>query len=645
MLEGLEARVLLSGGPTDYLVDLTTDAGTGSNGTGDLLYCINQANANSNPAGSVIEFDPTVFNPAQPRSIVLSSTLHLSETAGPEVIVGPGPSVLTISGNDAVQVFDETGDAMANLSGLTIRGGQTDQGGGGIVNDGSLTVTSCTITGNTTDAAGGGIENDGTLTITDSTIADNSADFGGGIENEGALTVTGSTIESNTANLGGGLDNDEGGTASLTGTIVSSNSASTWGGGIFCAGASPVTLAGSTVSSNTAMSGGGLYSEGDGGDGGNGVSLASSTFSDNSATATSASSGGGGLFNVGGHVAITGCTFSGNMSANGGGGIFASQGALTITDSTVADNAAVRVGAGIDANSGTLTAVNCTIADNNEPSTGAGFGGGINIDQGTATLDNTIIALNTDGTGTGASPDNLYIDGSGTVSSASANNLIGAGGGNSGLTNGGNGNLVGVADPGLGTLASNGGPTQTIALLSGSPAIQAGSRALAADANLTNDQRGTGFPRVVNGSVDMGAFEVQVVTTNPAPALRAISPDEIAVGHADPLTLSVVGSGFIGESVVEWDSTALATVFGTGNTLTATIPASDFATAGSFSVTVVNPGPGGGTSNAETFRVLAVPTSVYVDGSYASDAAGTVVTWTDGSKHTVGFDAFGTVQA
>ena len=54
-------------------------------------------------------------------------------------------------------------------------------------------------------------------------------------------------------------------------------------------------------------------------------------------------------------------------------------------------------------------------------------------------------------------------------------NLIGTGG-SGGLTNGSNGNLVGVADPGLGTLADNGGPTQTIALLAGSPAIDAGNR-------------------------------------------------------------------------------------------------------------------------------------------------------------------------
>ena len=94
VLEGLENRTLLSG-PTVYTVDLTTDsgptsAGSGSGTVGDLRYCINQANANTNSAGSLVEFDSTVF--ATPQTITLSAslgTLDLTESAGPEVIDGP----------------------------------------------------------------------------------------------------------------------------------------------------------------------------------------------------------------------------------------------------------------------------------------------------------------------------------------------------------------------------------------------------------------------------------------------------------------------------------------------------------------------------------------------------------------------------
>jgi hypothetical protein len=69
---------------------------------------------------------------------------------------------------------------------------------------------------------------------------------------------------------------------------------------------------------------------------------------------------------------------------------------------------------------------------------------------------------------------------------------------------------VGLADLNLGPLGDNGGPTQTIALGPGSVAIDAGDNTAAA--GLITDQRGSGFPRIVNGRVDVGAFEVQRAT-------------------------------------------------------------------------------------------------------------------------------------
>ena len=113
--------------------------------------------------------------------------------------------------------------------------------------------------------------------------------------------------------------------------------------------------------------------------------------------------------------------------------------------------------------------------------------------------------------------NNTIVDGiEGQVQPNSAYNLIGTGG-SGGLVNGVNNNQVGVTNMGLDPNGPqfNGGPTQTIALLPGSPALNAGSVALAVDENgspLSYDQRGAGYPRVINGTVDIGAYEFTPLT-------------------------------------------------------------------------------------------------------------------------------------
>jgi hypothetical protein len=93
-----------------------------------------------------------------------------------------------------------------------------------------------------------------------------------------------------------------------------------------------------------------------------------------------------------------------------------------------------------------------------------------------------------------------------------------------------------VADPGIGLLANNGGPTQTIALYAGSPAIDGGSNALAVDPTtslaLPTDQRGIGYPRIVAGMVDIGAYE------GPNPTTTSVSTSLTPSVYGQPVTFT-----------------------------------------------------------------------------------------------------------
>ena len=160
---------------------------------------------------------------------------------------------------------------------------------------------------------------------------------------------------------------------------------------------------------------------------------------------------------------------------------------------------------------GPATLINVTIARNNVSGL-AGGGGGISLTAGgKAGLYNSIVAQNFTGTGQFAPASDIALSGGGSLVPNSANNLIGTGG-SGGLTSGGDtGNLVGIANPGLASsLQLNGGPTETLALVAGSPAIDAG-RASIVGVNLpTIDQRGAlrGPKGLEAGpTTDIGAYE------------------------------------------------------------------------------------------------------------------------------------------
>ncbi|MBX7223144.1 MAG: hypothetical protein K1Y36_24570, partial [Blastocatellia bacterium] len=238
-----------------------------------------------------------------------------------------------------------------------------------------------------------------------------------------------------------------------------------------------------------------------------------------------AGSGGGGamVLNVGTNL-IQGCTFSGNTVTNSGsnGGAFTtSSGTTTVVNSTISGNVAPNSGgAAIVQSTGNLTFRNCTVVSNT--ANGLNGGGGLRVTGASAalTLINTIVAGNSCPNTANA---NDLTRSSGTLTGN--NNVIGDANAAGGLTNGTNGNIVGVGGSGVRalntiintTLTNNGGPTNTHVLAAGSVAIDAGSNTNAS--SFPTDQRGIGFNRF-NGTVDIGAVENGVT----APTFTGVTP-------------------------------------------------------------------------------------------------------------------------
>ncbi len=241
----------------------------------------------------------------------------------------------------------------------------------------------------------------------------------------------------------------------------------------------------------------------------------------------------GGTINFRANLAIGGTTLSSNHAGDGGGGIFSvgTYSSTLVSNSTLTGNTARFSGGAIFQSTGAPTLANSTLSAN-----AAGFAGGGLFNRGTARVEFSTITGNSapNGTGSGiASVDNAYTNTQlrGTIVSANFNNddvgiVVG------GVTNrftslgynligGGSAALAfaaserGITDPGLASLANNGGPTMTHALLPGSLAINGGDpTAVAGSGGVpTTDQRGAGFSRIFGNRIDVGAYEHQQLVT------------------------------------------------------------------------------------------------------------------------------------
>jgi len=304
-------------------------------------------------------------------------------------------------------------------------------------------------------AAGGGVLNNGTLQLLNVTFAGNratnDAGSGGAIYNNGTLVASNVAFTGNRAmaaagGFGGALFNN--GSAQLSGVTFTGNRTNGCGGAVFNA-TGTVDLVNVTMRSNRA------------------------------------SNSGGGLFAQQGRTTLTNVTLNGNRARKIGGGVF-SYSPLALTNVTLASNRAVH-GGGVFCSYNTATLRNVTISSNH-----AVHGGGILNSNATLTLTNSIIARN--------APQNC----DGTPMLSGGHNLESA----TSCSFSAIGDLSGV-NPLLGPLRDNGGLTPTMALLAGSPAIDAGTDVDAP----SSDQRGAARPADGNGdhipAYDIGAYEVQ----------------------------------------------------------------------------------------------------------------------------------------
>lgn len=432
-----------------------------NSGPGSLRLAVRKANAF--PGADQVAFAPGLTGTITLTAGEILITDHLA-------IHGPGAGVLTVSGNDHSRTFHVEKPGVAapinvTLSGLTLTRGFSASGlvaGGAVFADSeNLTILDSVISNSTSGAAD----------------EDPSPNGCGG--NVGFFGTSGGTLRIVNSRLTGGV-------AQGLDFLV---------GGNLCVFKGRLILERSTLSGGTARQGGGLFV--DSLTGNSRISL--STISGNRADES-----GGGIFSssLGAVLTIESSTISGNTGGlpspiytGFGGGIEIDQGNLRIINSTISGNHANGAGGGIvspvGANSSLL--LRLTTVSNN---TAGRTAGSILVSGPIATvrLDHSIVAhgapqdlagLPAEFPATFTADDSL-IEAPGTALLVGAHNRVGA-------------------DPLLGPLANNGGPTRTHRPLPGSPAIDAGDPAIPSPP--ATDQRG--FARIAGAAIDLGSVEAQ----------------------------------------------------------------------------------------------------------------------------------------
>ena len=572
--------------------------GGGVVGNGTAGSCTEAALETALSGGGLV-----TFNCGGPKTIVLTS----QKTIMTDTTIN-GAGVITLSGGGTTRLFDVQNGAHLTIQELTIANGYSTDDGGGIY-----------------------VERLGILAVTDSIFTGNTGYNGGAIATNGwgwddvgvVLSVTGSTFSQNTAtapaipgggNGGGGIYLSGGSTGTVTDSSFSGNQSAN-GGAIHLLHSNlhaiGVTFL-NNMANNTAGGGGGgaIYMDGTKGLNGQ-VRLELSTFTGNSTNQL-----GGAIFSFpegSGSTHIDQSTFDGNVSTNRGqGGAIYHQsatgnGALNIDNSTFVNNKSAATPLDTSSSGGALwlldapvTITNSTFTNNDathsqndsmDPTNWRrGFGGAIRTSEDTtivnstlvdnsagfvggalaggAKVRNTIIANNS-----GGNPWDIQQNCTDEVANL-GNNIQYP---QRTTTLGNDYECFGgqtAVDPLLGALGHYGGPTQTIPLQAGSPAVDNASNCP------VTDQRG--FARY--GPCDIGAYEF-----GGGILINSLNPSWSGLNEIRDITLVVQGVGFGPNSVVRWEGLDKVTTYVSSFMVTAVIPAADVDTLGTYAVTVYDP--------------------------------------------------------
>ena len=481
-----------AGASATIIVDSNAD------GTADPLHCSDGVSGNCtlrDAAALAVDGDTITFD-AGVTAITLSQGIDLRAVT----LTGPGSADLTITPLYSVdRMFIVSGTGDATISGLTLVGKPIKS-----VNRGNFTLDDVTLTG-AFQTYGGALyaANSGNLAISNSTFANNGAILGGGAVfayNSGSVTVANTAIENNTCTGAGGGGLKMSGSVTdvmITSSSITGNTAH-FGGGVESFATGRITILDSNISTNTAsLAGAGGLLVQTSGDPADMVWIERTTVDGNT---TQPGFDGGGM-NVTDHsLVMIDSTVSNNHAGNTGGGIAIDRGnSVTINNSTITGNHS-RVGGGLYASHMPVTLNQSTIVGN----TATDYAGGVWFYTSSLNLSGTIVSGNT---AVGASDIGALYG----AAINSDHSLVGdvAGLGLSSISVTDLGGTINSPMPGVSALADNGGPTKTMALVPGAPAIDAGPNPVASFSWNGFDQRGTPYVRVSNGTADIGAFEVQ----------------------------------------------------------------------------------------------------------------------------------------